>query len=183
MKKSLFSRAVAFLVMALATVGRGIAEVFAAPPGTLNPSGRPMSGPRLRQGGFVLLGIRGYAGYAAGTIVELPASTEAALIAAGQATNSAGPPTAGAVSTTANSGCVTFAAAAASLVVTHPGVTTQSIITAMINQAAADGTLLDIVRVVPAAGSFTLYGNAAATAATLVKWAIVNPNGSFSAPI
>jgi len=185
MKKSLFSRAVAFAVMAITVIGTGIAKAF-EPYGPLavQPNGVPTSGLRLRQGGFVLLGgARGYAGYAAGTIVELPASTEAALIASGQATLSAGPPTAGPVSTTANSGCVTVAAAAASIVVTHPGVTVQSQIAATVAQAAADGTFLRVERIVPANGSFTIYGTAAATAATLVKWAIINPNGSFTAPI
>lgn len=178
--KKFFTSIVAFAVMAIAFVGRGIAKAF-------EPFG-PVDQPSLsrlihsKQGGFVLLG-KNYAGYASGTIVELPASTEAALIASGQATNSAGPPTAGAVSTTANSGCVTVAAAAASLVVTHPNVTAQSIVVAVVNQAAADGTFLRVERVVPAAGSFTIYGTAAATAATLVKWAIVNPNGSLSGPI
>lgn len=131
---------------------------------------------------MILLG-RNYMGYAAGTVVELPASTEAALIASGNATNSAGPPTSGAVSTTARSGCVAFAIGAASLVVTHPDVTTQSQIIASVNQAAADATLLRVERIVPANGSFTIHGTAAATAVTLVKWALVNPNGSLSAPI
>lgn len=182
MKKSLFSRAAAFLATAFATLGSFVASAF-APYGPL-PDFRPgvPSGPRLKQGGFVLLG-KAYMGYASGTIVELPASTEATLIASGQATNSAGPPTAGAVTTTANSGCVTVAAAASSVTVTHAGVTTQSQITATVNQAAADATLLRVERIVPANGSFTIYGTAAATAATLIKWAIVNPNGSFTAPI
>lgn len=180
MKNSIFSRIKIALIAALASVGSFVAEVFKAPPGSLQPSGR-MSGPALKQGGFVLLG-KPYAGYAQGTIVELPASTEAALIASGQATNSAGPPTAGAVTTTANSGCVTFAAAAASLVVTNPNVSKQSMVVAYVNQAAADGTMLDIVRIVCVDGSFTLHANAAATAATLVKWAIINPNGSLSNP-
>lgn len=138
------------------------------------PSGLGM---RLKQGGFVLLG-KNYQGYASGTIVELNASTEAALIAAGQATDSAGPPTAGAVTTTASQGCVTVAAAAASLVVTNPNITTRSVIYAMVNQAAADATALRVERVVPAAGSFTIHMTAAATAATLVKWAILLPGGT-----
>lgn len=135
----------------------------------------------VKQGGFVLLS-RSYAGYAAGTIVELPKSTEDALIAAGQATTSAGPATAGPVTTTATSGSVTVAAGAASLVVTNPLVTVQSIIFAVVAQAAADGTFLRVERVVPAAGSFTIYGTAAATAATIVDWAIIPPLGVVSFP-
>lgn len=141
-----------------------------------------ISGMRLKQGGFVLLGARGYAGYAGGTIVELPASTEASLIASGQAVTSVGPPTSGPVTTTATSGCVTVAAAAASIVVTNPLVTVQSIIMAVVAQAAADGTFLRVERVVAAAGSFTIFGTAAATAATMVDWAIINPNGSLTNP-
>ena len=50
-------------------------------------------------------------------------------------------------------------------------------VTAVVSQAAADGTLLRVERVVPAAGSFTIYGTAGATAATTVDWSIVNPEG------
>lgn len=171
---------IAFVASIPGTIGRGIAEAFKP----FGPVDRP-SLSRLvssKQGGFVLLG-KNYMGYLSGTIVELPASTEAALIASGQATTSAGPATSGNVTTNANSGSVTVAAAAASLTVTNPNVTVQSIIFAVVAQAAADGTFLRVERVVPAAGSFTIYGTAAATAATIVDWAIVNPNGSFSAPI
>jgi hypothetical protein len=136
---------------------------------------------RLKQAGYVLLS-RSYAGYLAGTIVELPKSTEDALIAANQATTNAGPATSGPVTTTALSGSVTVAAAAASLVVTNPNVTVQSIIFAVVAQAAADGTFLRVERVVPAAGSFTIYGTAAATAATVVDWAIIPPVGLLSVP-
>ncbi len=135
----------------------------------------------VRQGGFVTL-LRPYLGYAQGTVVELPASTEAALIAAGQATTSAGPATSGAVTTTATSGSVTIAAGASSLVVTNSLVTVQSIIFAVVAQAAADGTLLRVERVVPAAGSFTIYGTANATAATIIDWAIIPPLGLSSIP-
>lgn len=178
--KKFYTQTLAFIVMALTVIGSFIAEAFKAPAGSL--AMRPNSGLRQKQGGFILLG-KNYAGYQAGTIVELPASTEAALIGSGQAQLSAGPATAGAVSTTANSGSVTFAAAAASLVVTNPNVTIQSIIYAVVAQAAADATALRVERVVPGAGFFTIYVTAAATAATIVDWAIINPNGSFAAPL
>ncbi len=174
--KKLFSKARAAVMAVFAAIAsvveKAIINAFPA------PSGKGMF---LKQGGFVLLG-KAYAGYAQGTIVELPASTEAALIASGQATNSAGPATAGAVTTTANSGSVTAAAAAASVVVTNANVSVQSIIYAVVSQAAADGTALRVDRVSVAAGSFTIFLNAAATAATSIDWAILNPNGSLSNP-
>ena len=142
----------------------------------------PRTSGRFRfQGGFVTL-LRPFQGYAAGTIVELPKSTEDTLIAAGQATTSAGPATAGPVTTTATAGSVTVPAAAASLVVTNPLVTVQSIIFAVVAQAAADTTFTSVVRVVPANGSFTIFGPAAATANTIVDWAIIQPIGALSLP-
>lgn len=130
---------------------------------------------------MVLLG-KSYLGYAAGTIVELPASVEAALIASGQATDSAGPPTTGNVTTTATQGCAAIAAGASSVTITNPLISKQSFVDAVVAQAAADATLLRVERVVPANGSVTIYGTANATATTLIKWAIINPNGSLSNP-
>ncbi len=177
--KKFYSTAMIVLAMAFVFVERKIVKTIDR---AFSPLGNGPKGSRLKQGGFVLLG-KAYAGYASGTIVELPASTEAALIASGQATNSAGPPTAGAVTTTANSGCVTIAAGASSVVVTQPNVSPQSQISATVAQAAADGTLLRVERIVPAAGSFTIYGTANATAATLIKWAILNADGTMSKPV
>lgn len=125
---------------------------------------------------------KGYAGYAPGTTVELPTSTEDALVKSGQATVSAGPPTPGPVTTTALSGCLQVAAGQSSIVVTHASVSVQSLIWAVIAQAAADATALRVERIVAAAGSFTIYLTAAATAGVLVDWAILNPNGSVSNP-
>lgn len=114
-----------------------------------------------------------YKGYASGTIVQLPTQEEAALIAQGFATTSAGPVTTGAVTTTATSGRVAIAAGASSLVVTNPNVDVNSKIFAVVNQAAADATLLRVERIVPAAGSFTIYGTANATAATTIDWMLL----------
>lgn len=114
-----------------------------------------------------------YKGYASGTIVQLPTQEEAALIAQGFATTSAGPVTTGAVTTTATSGRVAIAAGASSLVVTNPNVDANSKIFAVVNQAAADATLLRVERIVPAAGSFTIYGTANATAATTIDWMLL----------
>ncbi len=119
---------------------------------------------------------RAYNGYVAGSTVQLRTSTETALIAQGLAT-SGGTITTGAVTTTEKQGRVSFAIGAASLVVTNPAVTAESKVWAVVAQAAADGTLLRIERIVCANGSFTLYGTAAATAATLVDWAIIDQLG------
>lgn len=133
----------------------------------------------VHQGGFVLLS-RPYAGYLAGTIVELPKSTEDALIAAGQATTSAGPPTAGAVTTNLAGGACAIAAGQTSVVITNPLITVQTLIHAMIAQTTADTTASYVARVVAANGSFTIFLNAAATAAVTVDWAILSPFGNMS---
>lgn len=116
---------------------------------------------------------RAYGGYAANTIVQLPKDTEDALIAQGLATTSAGPPTTGAVTATYQTGKAAIAAAASSVVVTSTACTAQSQVFAVVAQAAADGTLLRVERVVPAAGSFTIHGTAAATATTLINWMLI----------
>lgn len=113
---------------------------------------------------------RAYGGYVAGTIVELPSDTEAALIAQGLAVTNAGPSTQGAVTTSYNSGSVTVAIGASSLVVTNANCTANSKVFAVVAQAAADGTLLRVERIVCAAGSFTIFGTANATAATVIDW-------------
>jgi hypothetical protein len=139
-----------------------------------------MFGPSLRQGGFVTLNAA-YQGYAAGTVVELPASTEASLIASGQAVDAGnGPPTPGNVTTNMTNGCVGIAAGQSSVTVTNPNIKKQSQIVASIAQAAADGTLTSIQRIFCQNGSFTIYGNANATATVSVDWAVVNPNGTLS---
>jgi hypothetical protein len=126
--------------------------------------------------GLVLLG-RPYSGYAAATIVKLPTNVEAALVAQGLATVSAGPVTPGAVTTTQTEGRVGIAAGSSSVVVTNPNVDANSVIHAMVNQAAADGTLLRVERIVPAAGSFTIYGTANATAQTNIDWRLMPASG------
>jgi hypothetical protein len=118
--------------------------------------------------------LRPYLGNAAGTVVEFPASTEASLIAqniAQTALTSASTP--GNFTTNTPSGTAAIAIGAGNVVITNPLINANSIVLAYVAQAAADTTLTSIVRVVPAAGSVTLYGNANATAATLVDWAIM----------
>lgn len=69
------------------------------------------------------------------------------------------------------SGSVNFAIAATSLVVTNSLVTTSSVILATV--ASNDATVKS-VQAVAAAGSFTLYANAAATAETRVNFLVLN---------
>ena len=128
----------------------------------------------------MILLAKAYGGYAAGTIVQFSTTIEAALIAAGIGTTSAGPVTTGAVSTTMPAGRVAIAAGSSSVVVTNPNVTTESKIFAVVAQAAADGTLLRVERIVPANGSFTIYGTANATATTTIDWAILGPFGGLA---
>jgi hypothetical protein len=88
---------------------------------------------------MILLG-RAYRGYAAGTIVQLQTSMEAALIAQGIATASAGPVTPGAVTTDLSMGRLGIAAAGTSVVLTNPNLTTESKVIGQLSNAAADGT-------------------------------------------
>lgn len=122
---------------------------------------------------------RAYMGYLAGTVVQLPTSVEASLIAQGLAVTSAGPVTTGAVTVGANvqQGRVAIAAGASSVTVTHAGVTAESKVFAVVAQAAADGTLLRVERILCANGSFTIYGTANATATTTIDWALLSPSG------
>jgi len=121
----------------------------------------------------MILLSRNYRGYLAGTIVQLQTSMEAALIAQGMATTSAGPVTPGAVSTDLSMGRLGIAAAGTSVVLTNPNITTESKVVGWLSNAAADGTALYITRITPAAGSVTFTLNAAATAAVAIDWAVI----------
>lgn len=81
------------------------------------------------------------------------------------------PGTTGAQTINKTTGSVNFAIAAASLVVTNSLVTTSSIILATV--ATNDATMTS-VQAVAAAGSFTLFANAAATAETRVNFLVLN---------
>ena len=129
----------------------------------------------------MILLLKSYAGYAAGTIVQLPTTVEAALVASGAASTSAGPVTPGAVSTTMPTGRVGIAAAGTSVVVSNPSFTTESKFSAWLSNAAADTTALYITRITPAAGSVTFTLNAAATAAVAIDWALLGPMGGMTA--
>ena len=79
--------------------------------------------------------------------------------------------TTGAQTINKTAGSVNFAAAASSLVVTNSLVSTTSVIIATV---ATNDTTMKSVSAVAAAGSFTLYANAAATAETRVNFIIIN---------
>jgi hypothetical protein len=79
--------------------------------------------------------------------------------------------TTGAQTIDKTSGSVNFAIAATSLVVTNSLVTTSSIILATV---ASNDSTMKSVQAVAAAGSFTLYANAAATAETRVNFLVLN---------
>lgn len=119
--------------------------------------------------------LRSYAGTPAGTVVTHPDSIEAALIAQGIAVASTAASTStGAQTINAMSGKSAVAAGASSVVITNNLVTAGSKIMAYVSQATADTTFTSVLRVVPAAGSFTIFGPANATAATLVDWVLLN---------
>lgn len=125
---------------------------------------------------MVLLG-RSYGGYAAGTIVQLQTNVEAALIAQGLATTSAGPVTAGAVTTTMVAGRVGIAAAGTNVVVTNPLFTTESKFLAFLSNAAADATGTFITRIIPAVGSVTFQMSAATTGIVAIDWMLLLQSG------
>ena len=113
----------------------------------------------------------------AGTInnVSVGVTTPAVVKTSGLqavSTDSSGTPGAATINTT--SGRCAIAAAATSVVITNSLVTAASKVFVKINQAAADVTLTSASRVSTAAGSFTIFGNAAATAAVVVDFLVVN---------
>jgi hypothetical protein len=117
---------------------------------------------------------RAYGGYAAGQTVELTTEVETALIAQGLAVSaSVANVTTGALTANVYQGTAAIAAGASSVVITNSLITANSKVWAVVAQAAADGTLLRVERVVPAAGSVTIYGTANATATTLIDWSIL----------
>lgn len=79
--------------------------------------------------------------------------------------------TTGAQTINITTGRVNFAAAATSLVVTNSLVTANSIVHCTV---ATNDTTMKSAACVPTAGSFTIYGNAAATAETAVAFTVTN---------
>ncbi len=121
---------------------------------------------------------RAYGGLSAGQTAEFSQELEAALVAQGLAiAATANTATSGALTQNTYSGTAVAAIAAASVVITNSLVSANSVVGAWVSQAAADGTFLRVERVVCANGSFTIYGTAAATAATTLTWALLSPPG------
>ena len=122
--------------------------------------------------------LKAYNGFVAGAVASFTTDTEAALIAQGIATASTvASTTVGAFTANQNTGFAAIAAGASSVVITNALVDANTTVIAYVSQAAADGTLLRVERVVAAAGSFTIYGTANATATTIIKWAVILPYG------
>jgi len=113
---------------------------------------------------------RGYAGYPAGTIVQLQTVEEASVIGQGFATSSVGPVTAGNVTTNKIMGRVGIAAAGTQVVVFNPQFTTESKFNSYLSNAAADATTVYVTRTIPAAGSVTFVLNAASTGVVAIDW-------------
>ena len=115
---------------------------------------------------------KGYAGRVAGDIASFTTNIEAAIVAQNLGATSSAALTTGAYTQNTASGRASIAAGASSVVITNNLVDANTKIFAFVNQAAADGTLLRVERIVPAAGSFTIFGTANATAATTIDWCI-----------
>lgn len=122
---------------------------------------------------------RGYMGLLAGTIVGLTTNIEQNLIAQGLASAAASKAniTPGNVTYNGIQGSVAIAAGASSVTITNSLIDANTKVMASIAQAAADGTLTSLPRVVPGAGFVTIYGNANATAAVVVDWTIISAPG------
>lgn len=128
---------------------------------------------------MAILLSKAYNNCAAGTVQEFTAELEAALIAQGFGTTALVTAiTPGAQSSAMYAGTAAVAIAAASVVITNPIITANTKVFAVVAQAAADGTALRVERIVPAAGSVTIYVTAGATAATYIDWAILPTVGS-----
>ena len=121
---------------------------------------------------------RAYGGVPTAQVVSFTAETEAALIAQGFASASTrATTTVGAQTQNTLQGTAAIGAAAVSVVITNNLVDANSHVSAKVAQATADVSLLRVERVVCAAGSFTIFGTAAATATTLIDWEIVPQSG------
>lgn len=125
--------------------------------------------------------LRAYGGFAAGQTAEFTAELEASLISQNLAVSAtANTVTPGPITSNTMIGTAIVPTGSASVVVTNSLVVANSVVLAQVSQAAADGTLLRVERVVPGAGLFTIYGTAAATANTVVTWAVLPPNGGYT---
>lgn len=126
----------------------------------------------------MILLSKGYMGYLAGTIVQLSTQEEASLVAQGFGTVSAGPVTAGNVTTNAVAGRLGIAAAGTAVVLTNPRITTESKFVAYFSNVAGDATATSF-RITPAAGSVTFTLNAASTGIVAIDWALLMISGEL----
>lgn len=127
---------------------------------------------------MAILLSRAFKGVVAGNTASFTTDEESSLVGQQLGTSQALTTiTPGNMTNNSSAGVVAFAAGATSVVVTNSLVDGNSKIFAIINQATADGTFTSVSRVMPVAGSFTIFGNAGATAQTLVSWALLNPAG------
>lgn len=109
-----------------------------------------------------------------------PTNVETALIAQNSASSGlAANITTGAKTLNMSQGRAAIAAGASSVVITNSLVDANTKIFAVVAQSAADGALLRVERVLAAAGSFTIFGTANASATTFIDWAILP---AFNAP-
>lgn len=123
---------------------------------------------------------KGYMGLAAGNTVSLATNIEQALIGQGLATASTKANiTPGNITYNGWTGTVVIPAGSNQVVITSPYFDENTKLVANIAQTTADGTLTSIQRVVAAnrvagaaGGTVTIFGNANATAATVVDWVI-----------
>lgn len=123
---------------------------------------------------------KAYGGAPAGAVVSFTSELETALIGQGIASASTrASTTTGAQTQNTAQGTAAIAAGASSVTITNSLVDANSHVVAKVAQATADATLLRVERVVCAAGSFTIYGTANATATTLVDWEVVVNSGQF----
>jgi hypothetical protein len=130
---------------------------------------------------ILLTSVNGYKGYPSGNVITIDDPTEAALIAQGLAQTSSAAATPGPVSLLdVPRGRAGIAIGASSVTITNNMARQTSAIYAIINQAADDATLTSIRRVNTANGSFTIVGNANATAVVTVDWVIINTGGEIS---
>lgn len=121
---------------------------------------------------------RAYGGLNAGQTAEFSQELEAALVAQGLAVAAtANTATSGPLTQNTWNGTAIIPIASSSVVITNSLINANSYVHAVVSQAAADGTLLRVERVVCGAGLVTIYGTAAATAATTIAWAILTPPG------
>lgn len=125
---------------------------------------------------------RAYGGFPAGATVEFTLELETALIAQGLAqTALIANVTTGNQTSNMYYGTAAIAAGSGNVVITNPLITANTKVWAVVAQAAADGTLLRVERVLTASGSVTIYGTANATATTLIDWAILPTLGGTPA--